>query len=382
MVRRAAGTLLRVAIVAAIVGAAWWFVDSAWGAADDLRAAVLQPDLNVADPQVEVAGLIGGTIELARTPRSQLDGLLAVRGPSGTGRLGPVRVVGADTVLRDFSLATGTINVGDLVAIGPNLDPGNPFVAHGISFEDVDIEGELGTYGAWFVPGNLDMWVIFVPGWDPTGRGGANNLLPLLTELGHPYLAITYRGMAGAPPPEDGVHRWGLDEWPDVEAAVAYARANGADRVVLLGHDRGAAIVSTFLHESSLSPRVAGVIFDSPVLAVDDIADAVLEQDELPGYLAGPAKALAAFRFHIRWSAVDQVGRAEEWETPVLLVHGSGDQLAPVETADAFANARPDLVVYERFEGAGHLLGWNTDRARYELAMRQFLFGLQDRDDS
>ncbi len=375
--RRVAGTLVRVAIVAGLVGAAWWFGNAAWGAADDLRGWVLQSDLNLGDPQVEVVGIAGGTIELTRSPVSQLDGLLAVRGPNGTGRAGAVRVVGEETVLRDFSASTGSISAGDVVSLGPHLSPGNPLVAHGIRYQDVEIPSELGALPAWLVPGVNDVWVVFVHGWDGVGRGAVNNVLPQLVDLGYPVLAITYRGDPGAPVPEDGLHRWGLDEWPDVEAAVAWAREQGAERVVMLAHDRGASLVSTFLHESALAPRAIGAIYDSPVLAVDDIADTAIRQAELQKYLAGPAKALAAFRFHVRWASLDQVGRAEEFKTPILLIHGSGDDLVPVATSDEFAAARPDLVSYERFEGAGHLLAWNVDRPRYELAIRQFLARLQ-----
>ena len=41
--------------------------------------------------------------------------------------------------------------------------------------------------------------------------------------------------------------------------------------------------------------------------------------------------------------------------------------------SEALASARPDLVTFERFTGDGHVQSWNTDRARYERALRAFL---------
>ncbi len=377
MVKRVLGTVMRVAIVAALVGAVWWFTSSAWEVADELRASVLTHDYTAPEPVDAVLAVSNETITLARSPRTQLDGVLAIDTGRGRGLVGEVRAVDADAVVRDFNLISGEVTVGDSAVLAPDVRPGNPLTALGIGYEEVAVEGPLGTYPAWYVPGERPTWIVYVHGWSQSRRAGINNLLPLLTDLGYPVLAISYRGDPGAPQPDAEVFRWGLDEWEDVGAGVAWARENGAERYVLFAHDQGASLAANFLHESPLRGRALGAIFDSPVLAVDDIADSYIAAEELPRYLAAPGKALAALRFHVRWSRLDQVGRADEFELPVLLIHGTVDRLVPVETSDAFADARPDLVTYERFEGAGHLLAWNGDRSRYELAVRRMLATLE-----
>ncbi len=377
MVRRVVGTVVRVAVVAALVGAVWWFVGSAWGVADDLRASVLTYSYEPPAAADQVVDVGEDTITLARSARTQLDGVLALQAPAGRGVVGEVVALGADTVVRRFNLITGAVAAGEAAVLGPDLRPGDPFSAMGIGFQDVEVPGPLGGYPAWLVPGDDPTWIIYVHGWGDADRSGVNNLLPLFVELGHPVLAITYRGDPTAPVPDDPVFRWGLGTWEDVAAAAQYARDQGAERFVVFAHDQGASLVAAFLQESPLRGRALGAIYDSPVLAVDDLADDYLEREELPRYLAGPGKALASFRFHVRWSRLDQVGRAAELELPVLVLHGTADEVVPVETSDRFAAARPDLVTYERFEGAGHLLSWNADRSRYELAVRRFLADVQ-----
>ncbi len=371
MVKRVSGLVLRVAIVAALVGAAWWYSSSAWDVADELRANVLSFRYRAPEAADDVLAVSSETITLARSPRTQLGGVLAIETSGGRGLVGDVRAVDADAVVRDFNLIAGEVVVGDQAVLGAQVRPGDPFSALGIQFTEAAIDGPLGAYPAWFVEGERPTWVVYVHGWGSADRSGVNNLLPLFVDLGYPVLAVSYRDDPTAPPADDEVFRWGLDEWEDVEAAAQWARQQGADNVVMYAHDQGASLVSMFLLESPLRTRTLAVIYDSPVLAVDDMADAYTETEELPPYLASPGKALAAFRFHVRWSRLDQVGRADEWETPVLLIHGTADEQVPVETSDRFADARPDLVTYERFDGVGHLLAWNADRTRYELAVRR-----------
>ncbi len=58
---------------------------------------------------------------------------------------------------------------------------------------------------------------------------------------------------------------------------------------------------------------------------------------------------------------------------PILLFHGDEDPTVPVATSDALAEARPDIVTYERAAGVGHVRSWNGDPAAYEASVRGFL---------
>jgi uncharacterized protein len=247
----------------------------------------------------------------------------------------------------------------------------------GITDLDVDevvIDGELGALPATYVPGESDRWVIFVH-----GRGASQaetfRLLPTVSELGHPTLAISYRNDEGAPADPDG--RWGLGwtEAADLAAAVDYATANGAADVVLVGYSMGGAIVGNYVRTEG-DDLVAGIVYDSPVLSWTDTLDFEAANRGLPPFLTPLASAAIRVRAGISLGDLDQVRQAEDLTVPVLLIHGTGDETVPVTSSDAFAEARPDLVTYLRPEGAGHVQAWNTHQRLYEGAVTTFLADL------
>jgi pimeloyl-ACP methyl ester carboxylesterase len=85
------------------------------------------------------------------------------------------------------------------------------------------------------------------------------------------------------------------------------------------------------------------------------------------------AKTFAAIRFDVDWDALDYVSRADEFDLPILLFHGDEDRTVPIESSEAFAEARPDIVQYVPFAGSSHVGGWNRDREKYESAVSSFL---------
>ncbi len=54
-------------------------------------------------------------------------------------------------------------------------------------------------------------------------------------------------------------------------------------------------------------------------------------------------------------------------------MHSDGDDLVPGDPALALSRARPDLVRWERWITARHTQEWNTDPARWEAAVADFL---------
>ena len=96
--------------------------------------------------------------------------------------------------------------------------------------------------------------------------------------------------------------------------------------------------------------------------------------------MAASAKAVARIRFGLEWSELDQLSRAGEFAVPMLVMHGTEDSVAPVASADAFAEALPDLVTYQRFEGARRVELWNHDPERYNEAVLSFLLAVTEED--
>ena len=204
-------------------------------------------------------------------------------------------------------------------------------------------------------------------------------MLPTITEGGLPSLTITYRNDAGVPKEPDCFYRYGQTDWEDLEGAARYAVEHGAEHLILVGYSYGGAIVMNFLFQSPLAGKVRGVILDAPMLDLNVIIDHSARKRSIPGPLLVTGKTIAGFRFGIDWGELNYLRHADELAAPMLLFHGTADGIVPVDTSDKLAHNRPDIVKYVRVPGAPHARSWNTDRAAYEAAVRNFLRDLTNR---
>lgn len=363
---RRAGIAALGVLAVLLVGLTWYFSSL-------IGAELFTPRPYEPDPDLEVVAIGEGRIVLTRTDLSEQEGIWGVAGANGYGQVSAIVQVRGEEVERSFRPLDGEIVEGDFVRFDQYAYIGDPRSALGLSFEDVQIPGDLGVLPAWLVDGDRDTWVVIVHGKGLEERKQALRIIPTLEQARYPVLVITYRNDAIAPPSSSGYYGWGLEEWRDLEAAVQFALNRGADEVVLMGYSMGGAIASMFLHESDLVSEVRGVILDSPVLDLEAVVDSGARERRIPGFVTAMAKALAGIRYGVEWDELDQVARAGAFDVPVLLMHGGEDATVPVEVSDAFAAALPQLVTYQRFDGADHVYLWNTNPQRYERAVAGFL---------
>jgi alpha-beta hydrolase superfamily lysophospholipase len=245
-------------------------------------------------------------------------------------------------------------------------------VGLGVPYEDITYDSPAGPTPAWFIPGTLSTWVIFTHGRGATPLEGLR-IANTVTTLGYPMLLIKYRDDAKAPV-DDGMGNFGAHEWPDLEAAVRYALDKGAKRVVLAGASMGGAITLAFLQNSSLADRVAGAFLDSPASDFGYIVRLGARDMGLPDFATSAGMWLASRRFGIDWTATDYATGAAAYDTPMLIVQGTEDLTVQSLVNEEFAAAaKPGMVTLELFEGAGHVMSWNTDRSRYERLLTDFL---------
>jgi alpha-beta hydrolase superfamily lysophospholipase len=250
--------------------------------------------------------------------------------------------------------------------------PRNPLVGLGVEYQDVLYPSPSGPTPAWFVPGTSTTWVIFTHGRAASPREGLR-IASTVTKLGYPMLLIKYRDDPKAPA-EDGYGNFGSREWPDLEAAVRYALDHGAQKVVLSGASMGGAITLAFLQNSALASSVSGAFLDSPATNFGAMVEAGATDMGLPGFVTAAAMQVASWRYGIDWSATDYTDLAPSLTTPTLIVQGTEDAKVPAKTTEAFAGAaNPTTVQLEVFEGAGHVMSWNVDRARYDALLTEFL---------
>ena len=249
----------------------------------------------------------------------------------------------------------------------------------GYATEEVTYQSPLGEMDALFLPARGSTWVVHIHGKGATPTE-AEPLFRPLQVAGYPQLSITYRNDENQPLDPSGYYRYGDTEWEDVGAAVDYALANGADKVVLSGFSTGAAHAMSFLSSQALD-SVVGVLMDSPNLDFGEVVDFNAAQRELPlvavpvpPTLTAVAKFFTSLRIDVNWKALDYVEKADlALKQPVLIHHGTEDLSVPMSVSLGLVEASPSLVRLIQVPGAGHVESYEVDLERYIAEVLSFL---------
>ncbi len=335
-------------------------------------SAVLVPDRSDWPADITVEGLSPGRIVLSRSEDTLRPGVYGLEWQGGQAIVGDVVGSDADAVTRRLRTVRGYLVPGMKVALDPRVYVGNPTMALGLPSTTVRIPDELGPMPAWLIPGRSRTWAIVVHGINRDRQVGLR-IAPTLHRAGLPTLLISYREDLGAPPSPDGLHHMGLTEWRDLQAAVRYALAHGARRILLAGYSMGGALIAQFMERSPLAPRIAGLLLDAPALDWRSILEFHATQMGLPSFLALPVEWAIDVRIDPDWESLDALQHPEDFHLPILLFHGTEDKLVPISISDSFAKELPRWVTYYRVPQAGHTESWNVDPGLYERRLTAFL---------
>jgi uncharacterized protein len=358
------GAVLAVVLVvaAAIAAALAWHFSS----------FVLVPQFHNWPEDIRVERVGEGRITLERSEDTERPGLFGLDWQGGHAVVGEVFEVAEDSVTRRLRDVRGYLVAGMDVAIGPYVQVGDPRQAFGVRFSEPRVRGELGEMPAWLLPGRGDTWAIVVHGINSTPQDGLR-IVPTLRRAGLPALLITYREDRGAPSSPDGFHHMGQTEWRDLAAAARFALSRGARRLVLVGYSMGGAVVAQFMQRSPLADRVAGLVLDAPVLDWRETFSFRASEMGLPSFAGLPVEWSIDARIDVDWDSLDAARHLEAFQLPILLFHGSEDDVVPISTSEEFAAALPRRVAYFRVPRAGHTEAWNVDPALYEERLERFL---------
>jgi len=389
--RRAAGprassrttTALRITLPA--LGVALAASATALGAVS-LRVArtVVRPAGRRPDTRIVRLDAAAQTITLGRTPDTTLPGRygLFTVGSAEYLRLGSI--VGEDDTTVTRKLLTHVPVDGDLAPeaafSGWYFDKPEDLL---LPFRPVDIDTGVGACPAWEFPAesDTDVWVVQVHGRGTT-RSETLRAVPVFHALGISSLVVSYRNDGDAPRSPSGTYALGATEWRDVDAAIGYARRQGAHRVLLMGWSMGGALSLQAAFESPHADVIAGLVLESPVVDWRTVLTFQGRAMRLPK----PVLALAERTLVSSWGAtalrsgepipldrLDGVSRAAELRHPVLILHSDDDGFVPADASHALAQARPDLVTMETFEVARHTKLWNYDETRWTTAIHEWV---------
>lgn len=370
-----------IAVVAFHVVGGWYLSGVLYDRALSGEARRATNDL---EPDLVVEALDGDTIVLRPDGDgpTALDepGLYGLRWEGGNGTIGEIVATQGDDVSRRFQLLDGAEpQAGTRAELDVRVytDPADA----GVDVEDVTVAGPLGDLPAWQVPADGPTWVVVVHG-NSLSRLDNVRWLPALRDAGFPTLTVTHRNDAGAPPDPSGMLRYGLTEWADLEAAVAYALDQGSDDVVLFGDSMGGGVIAAFMQRSDLAERVRALVLDAPMLDLDaTVSDNAAREPligpvNVPSTLTWTSKRIADLRYDVDWPALRYVEDPQALGiVPVLIVHGTDDLTVPIATSREAAERYPATVSLVACEGADHIECWNRDPEGMEALVTAFVQG-------
>lgn len=308
----------------------------------------------------------------------------------GTGHttVGPVLEVdeAAGTVRRAVVRTSGDVSARVRWSGHVHPDP----AAMDVDWAELDLPTPVGPAPAWVirprgagtaeVPGTAPVdgttWAVHVHGIRTT-RVTALRTVPAALEAGWTSIVPSFRGDGEAPWQGRASHL-GAREWPDVEAALDHAVANGAARLVVVGWSMGATITHELLARSAHHDRIAGLVLVSPALDWETTVRSQAGRAGLPGFVVGAALRAMALPLVCRVvglrSPVDV--RALSWLhaprnlPPTLLIHSSGDTTVPFAVSREFADAHPGTVTLAVSEPAEHAWERNVDAVWFDSTIR------------
>ena len=307
---------------------------------------------DISNGQLDNIGLVGRT------------GSLALSGPC---------TIEDGIITRQILSRNGFLEKGAWVRTSLFVHEENPKANLDLNYHDVSFESELGTLTGWHIPEDTNHWIIGIHG-HRSYRTETMRFVPTFQKCGLNVLLSDYRNDENAPIDKGGYHMFGLTEWPDLESAVNFCKANGAEKIFLMGHSMGGAILMKYLLESPTASIISGAILESPALDLNKIIE--MKAAEIPLLPRGaeyPVKKLVSRMVGLRWEDLNYLKRTEELSTPMLLIHSQADETVPVSLSDQLATQRPDIVTYLRLENALHAAAWNTDKEVVESSIGTFI---------
>jgi hypothetical protein len=259
--------------------------------------------------------------------------------------------------------------------------------AAGLPFEDVVLRtGDGVSLHGWFVPADAPsaragltassrsrrpITLLFFHG-NAENIGGSLDLAARARQAGFNLLLIDYRGYGESEghPSERGIYL-------DGEAALLDLRSRvGVDpgRIVVWGRSIGAAVAVHLAAggaegaapspDRNGTPAVAGLILESPFTSVPDL----LRE-------GGHFALLALSRFGTyRFDSAARIGRVA---APILVVHGTDDEIAPFDLGRRLYDLAPGRKMLAAIRGGGHNDLWALHGDEVWDAVRRFLESLE-----
>lgn len=233
----------------------------------------------------------------------------------------------------------------------------------GLLAEDLTLVRPDGVViAAWFIPGRTRRTLLLLHG----AGGERSSLLDFAGRFHHHGYTVCLPDMRGHGASSPAVCTFGLRESADMVALLdLLAQRPDVDLAAMgvFGTSMGAAVA---LLTAALDPRLKVVVADSAYARLADVLRR-RRHSGLYGLLTPIRRRLIQEASGFRVAQVD-VARAVAAmpPRPVLLIHGTHDEIVPVAQSDLLYAALPEPKQVWVVEGAGHVEAFRPDPAAYE----------------
>jgi fermentation-respiration switch protein FrsA (DUF1100 family) len=244
---------------------------------------------------------------------------------------------------------------------------------YGLSYEDIQLttEDEI-LLSAWFVfsshPNQAAVVLVHGHG---SNRAALLPTAEILARYGYSSLMIDLRahGLSNG-----DIVTYGYHEWQDVVAAMEYLKHRSdihPDRIGLLGQSMGGSVIIRAAARSDV-PRAIVVesTFRNMSSAVDDAFDNISSLPQWP--FASLVVWMAESAIGADISELDSVRDMATLNLPVFIIHGTDDELMPLEHHNALLRAANDPKLSWIVEGMGHVSPALFTPNEYERRLIEF----------
>lgn len=309
---------------------------------------------------------LNGDVELSGNPLTRFGGSLGLLYDDET-RLA-VLTPSVDDTDADGNIVRHLMEPAALQAGTDGRAAGNVFTPTNVTTTppaNVEIDTGHAAQPAWLYTGagaESSTWVVHVHGM-LAGRDSALRSVQSVAGSGYTSLVISYRGDREAAGETREPSALGQAEWRDLDAAIAYARSQGASRIVVIGWSLGATVALEETTRGQQGPSIDALVLVSPVVSWARTIHYGMARQRVPRWLASSAIALLSSRLGERVLGLPVKLNLTETlpsvSVPTLVIHSKGDLTTPFAASEAFA-AQSERVALEQFPASPHAMEWNA----------------------